>query len=107
MVSAAASLVKDATVVTGLDAMTIPRLHRLTAAGRPSSVVVIEPDHSHPLLDEAWATGAQIVVADPRSEQGTCGIRDHPECDAGQVSQQQPLKLSTHDGWAADHAVQH
>jgi hypothetical protein len=64
-----ASLVKDATILTGLDAMTIPLLHRLTAAGRPSSVVVIEPDHLHPLLDEARATGAQIVVADPRSEQ--------------------------------------
>lgn len=64
-----ASLVKDATILTGLDAMTIPLLHRLTAAGRPSSVVVIEPDHSHPLLDEARGTGAQIVVADPRSVQ--------------------------------------
>jgi hypothetical protein len=64
-----ASLVKDATILTGLDAMTIPLLHRLTSAGRPSSVVVIEPDHNHPLLGEARSTGAQIVVADPRSEQ--------------------------------------
>jgi Trk K+ transport system NAD-binding subunit len=62
-----ARLVKDATILTGLDAMTIPLLRCLTAAGHPSRVVVIEPDQRHPLLDEARGTGAQIVVADPAS----------------------------------------
>src|SRR5579859_3419358 len=64
-----ARLVKDATILTGLDAMTISLLHRLTSAGRPASVVVIEPDRNHPLLEEARRTGAQVVVADPRSPQ--------------------------------------
>lgn len=63
-----ARLVKDATILTGLDTMTIPLLDRLTAAGPASSVVVIEPDRNHPLLEEARSTGAQIMVADPRSE---------------------------------------
>lgn len=62
-----ASLVKDATILTGLDAMTLPLLRRLTSAGRESRVVVIEPDRRHPLLDEARATGAQIVIGDPAS----------------------------------------
>jgi hypothetical protein len=64
-----ARLVKDATILTGLDAMTISLLHCLTSAGRPASVVVIEPDQNHPLLEEARTTGAQIVIADPRSPQ--------------------------------------
>ena len=64
-----ARLVKDATILTGLDAMTISLLHRLTSAGRPASVVVIEPDRNHPLLEEARHSGAQVVVADPRSPQ--------------------------------------
>jgi len=63
-----ASLVKDATILTGLDAMTLPLLRRLTAGGHESRVVVIEPDQRHPLLDEARSTGAQIVIADPASE---------------------------------------
>jgi hypothetical protein len=60
-----ARLVRDATVVAGLDAMSISLLRRLAAAGRPGSIVVIEPDASHPLLDEARATGARIMIADP------------------------------------------
>jgi len=63
-----ARLVKDATILTGLDAMTIPLLRHLTSGGRANSVVVIEPDGRHPLLAEASTTGAQIVVADPTSE---------------------------------------
>jgi hypothetical protein len=62
-----ASLVRDATILTGLDAMTLPLLRCLTAGGRESRVVVIEPDQRHPLLDEARSTGAQIVIADPAS----------------------------------------
>jgi hypothetical protein len=63
-----ASLVKDATILIGLDAMTLPLLRRLTSGGHESRVVVIEPDQRHPLLDEARGTGAQIVIADPTSE---------------------------------------
>jgi hypothetical protein len=62
-----ARLVKDATIITGLDAMTLSMLHRLTSAGRPASVVVVEPDRNHPLLEEVRASGAQVVIADPRS----------------------------------------
>jgi hypothetical protein len=62
-----ASLVKDATILTGLDAMTLPLLRRLTAGGHENRVVVIEPDQRHPLLDETRGTGAQIVIADPAS----------------------------------------
>ena len=46
-----ARLVRDATILTGLDSMTIPVLQRLAQAFRPGSIVVIEPDASHPLLD--------------------------------------------------------
>ena len=42
--------VRDATIVTGLDHMTIPLLERLAQTYRPGSIVVIEPDASHPLL---------------------------------------------------------
>ncbi len=63
-----ARLVKDATILTGLDAMTIPLLRQLTSAGAGNHIVVIEPDGRHPLLDEARGTGAQVVVADPTSE---------------------------------------
>jgi hypothetical protein len=62
-----ARLVKDATILTGLDAMTIPLLRHLTSIGPENRVVVIEPDGRHPLLAEVRSTGAQIVVADPAS----------------------------------------
>ena len=59
--------VKEATILTGLDALTIPLLRRLTS-GRPGNrIVVIEPDGRHPLLETARATGARIVVASPGS----------------------------------------
>ena len=58
--------VKEATILTGLDALTIPLLRRLTS-GRPGRIVVIEPDGRHPLLETARATGARIVVASPGS----------------------------------------
>src|SRR5208283_5153764 len=54
--------VREATVFTGLDALTMPLLRRLADTGRPASIVVIEPDASHPLLEEARATGAHIMV---------------------------------------------
>jgi hypothetical protein len=60
-----ARLVSDATVLVGLDAMTIPLLRKLAEAGRPGGIVVIEPDALHPLLDEARATGARIMTANP------------------------------------------
>jgi Trk K+ transport system NAD-binding subunit len=62
-----ARLVRDAVVLTGLDAITFPLLRRLTSQGRPGRVVVIEPDPAHPLLPEARATGARIMIADPTS----------------------------------------
>ena len=62
-----ARLVRDAIIFTGLDAMTMPLLQKLAATGRPASIVVIEPDSSHPLLDEARATGARVMIGQPAS----------------------------------------
>ena len=62
-----ARAVSDATVFTGLDAMTMPVLQQLARTGRPSRIIVIEPDITHPLLDEARATGARIMIGDPAS----------------------------------------
>lgn len=62
-----ARFVRDATVFTGLDVMTIPLLRRLARTGRRSGIVVIEPDGSHPLLDEARAAGAHVMIGDPAS----------------------------------------
>jgi hypothetical protein len=62
-----ARLVWDVTVLTGLDALTMPLLQRLAQTRRPGSIVVIEPDGSHALLAEARATGARIMIADPAS----------------------------------------
>ena len=63
-----ARAVSDATVFTGLDAMTMPVLQQLAMAGRPNRIIVIEPDITHPMLDEARATGARIMIGDPASE---------------------------------------
>jgi hypothetical protein len=52
-------------IFTGLDAMTIPVLEELARTGRPASIVVIEPDASHPLLDRARATGARVMIGQP------------------------------------------
>jgi hypothetical protein len=62
-----ARLVRDATIFTGLDAATLPLLQRLAQTFRPASIVVIEPDASHPLLDEARATGAHVMIGQPSS----------------------------------------
>ena len=62
-----ARLVRDATILTGLDTMTIPVLQRLAHTFRPGSIVVIEPDASHPLLDEARATGVHVMIGSPSS----------------------------------------
>ena len=51
-----ARFVKDATIFTGLDPLTMPLLQRLAETGRPSRIVVIEPDSNHPLLEDARAT---------------------------------------------------
>ena len=63
-----ARAVSDATVFIGLDAMTMPVLQQLARAGRPNRIIVIEPDITHPMLDEARATGARIMIGDPASE---------------------------------------
>ena len=47
--------------------MTMPLLQRLAQTFRPASIVVIEPDASHPLLDEARATGAHVMIGQPSS----------------------------------------
>jgi hypothetical protein len=62
-----ARFVRDATVLTGLDPMTVSLLRRLAQTRRPASIVVIEPDAGHPLLEEARATGARVMIADPAS----------------------------------------
>jgi len=62
-----ARLVSDATVLTGLDSMTLPLLRALTPPGRRRTMVVIEPDGNHPLLAEARSAGARIMIADPTS----------------------------------------
>ena len=62
-----ARLVWDVTVLTGLDALTMPLLQRLAQTRRPTSIVVIEPDSGHALLAEARATGARVMIADPAS----------------------------------------
>jgi hypothetical protein len=59
--------VRDATIVTGLDHMTLPLLQRLAQTFRPGSIVVIEPDASHPLLAEARATGVRVMIGSPSS----------------------------------------
>jgi hypothetical protein len=59
--------VRDATVLTGLDATTLPVLQRLAQSGRPSRIIVIEPDASHPMLDDARAAGARVMIGDPAS----------------------------------------
>ena len=65
-----ARLVRDATVLTGLDTLTMPLLQRLAQTRRRGSIVVIEPDGSHPMLAEARATGARVMIADPTSSSG-------------------------------------
>jgi hypothetical protein len=62
-----ARLVRDATIFTGLDPMTMPLLQQLAQTFRPASIVVIEPDASHPLLDQARATGAHVMIGQPSS----------------------------------------
>jgi hypothetical protein len=62
-----ARVARDVTVFTGLDAMTMPLLRRLAEVGRPGRIVVIEPDSAHPLIEEARATGARVMISDPTS----------------------------------------
>jgi hypothetical protein len=58
-------LVGELTVMTGLDEMTVALLGRLvTEAGR-GKVVLVEADPNHPLLEEARAAGARVIIADP------------------------------------------
>jgi hypothetical protein len=62
-----ARAMRDAIVVTGLDALTMPLLQQLAQAHRRGSIVVIEPDSGHPLLADARATGVKVMVASPAS----------------------------------------
>ena len=45
----------------------MPLLQRLAQTFRPASIVVIEPDAGHPLLDQARATGAHVMIGPPSS----------------------------------------
>ena len=73
-----ARIVRDAMIFTGLDAMTIPLLRQLAGTGRPAGIVVIEPDGSHPLLDEARATGVRVMIGQPDVRPGpAAGDRGH------------------------------
>ena len=63
-----ARFVKDATIFTGLDPLTMPLLQLLATTGRPRRFVVIEPDDNHSLLEEARATGAHVMVGNPAAE---------------------------------------
>src|ERR1700761_2110118 len=63
-----ARFVKDATIFTGLDPLTMPLLQRLAETGRPSRIVVIEPDSNHPLLEDARATRAHVMVGNPAAD---------------------------------------
>lgn len=63
-----ARVVRDATIFTGLDPMTMPVLQRLAETGRPAGIVVIEPDRNHQLLDEARASGVRVMIGSPSSE---------------------------------------
>ena len=72
-----ARMVGDATVITGLDTLTMPLLQRLAQTRRRTSIVVIEPDSGHPLLDEARATGARVMIGDRRPP-GPCSGAGRP-----------------------------
>src|SRR6202012_3227317 len=63
-----ARFVKDATIFTGLDSLTMPLLRKLAETGRPNRIVVIEPDSNHPLLEDARATRAHVMVGNPAAE---------------------------------------
>jgi hypothetical protein len=56
---------REVTIFTGLDALTLPLLTRLSDPASGRKVIVIEPDETHPLLDEARATGARVIIGDP------------------------------------------
>ena len=62
--------VGELTVMTGLDEMTVALLGRLVAESGRGKVVLVEADPNHPLLEEARATGARVIIADP-SRAGT------------------------------------
>jgi hypothetical protein len=62
-----ARFARDATIFTGLDAMTVPMLRRLAATRSRRNIIVIEADSKHPLLEEARATGVSIITGDPAS----------------------------------------
>ena len=57
--------VGELTVMTGLDEMTVALLGRLVAESGRGKVVLVEADPNHPLLEEARATGARVIIADP------------------------------------------
>jgi hypothetical protein len=62
-----ARLVWDVTVLTGLDALTRPLLHRMAQARGRASIVVIEPDGSHPCWRRPAPPERESLITDPAS----------------------------------------
>jgi hypothetical protein len=56
----------ELTVVTGLDPMSVALVDKFVAESSGRRVVLVEPDPNHPLLEEARATGARVIIADPK-----------------------------------------
>ena len=56
---------REVTIFTGLDTMTMPLLRRLALQEGPRNVIVIEPDISNPLLDQARGSGVRVIIGDP------------------------------------------
>jgi hypothetical protein len=58
----------DVTIFTGLNALSIALLKSLAESARsPRSIIVIEPDDKHPLLEEVRLTGVRVVIGAPDS----------------------------------------
>jgi len=72
-----ARFVRQPVLVTGLDATTLPLLEQLCAQS-PRSVVVLEPDQHHPLLDQVRGLGARVVAVDPTSVRGVLSVLSSP-----------------------------
>ena len=69
--------VGELTMMTGLDAMTLALLGKLVSDSGANRVVVVEPDPNHPLMEEARATGARVIIADPARAQSLRPVVTH------------------------------
>jgi hypothetical protein len=69
--------VSELTVLTGLDAMTLALLRELVTRSPGRKVVIIESDPGHPMLEEARATGARVIIGDPASPEDLRHVLTH------------------------------